>query len=191
MQAVSFELINNPEVQQTLIEEIDEKLEELKGKKITYDQLNSMKFLEMVVNETLRKWPSFRITSRECTKEYTIKDEKTGKSYEIAEGTELFLPIGALHNDPKYFPNPEKFDPYRFSEENKTNIEAASFVPFGFGPRSCIGSRYAILDAKLLLFYVLTKFQFTKCRETPEKMKLSTGVAGFKNKIIVNLKLRK
>lgn len=190
MQAISFELAVNAEVQQTLVDEIDEVLKTLNGKKVSYDQLNGMKFMEMIVSEALRKWPSFRITSRECTKEYTLEDEEAGKSYVIAQGTEILLPIGAIQNDPRYFADPEKFDPYRFSDDNKANIISGSYIPFGFGPRMCIGSRYAILEAKMLLFYILSKFTITKCDETPKKLELATGLTGFRNKIEVNLKMR-
>lgn len=190
MQAISFELASDAEVQQTLIDEIDEVLKTLNGERISYEKLNEMKFMEMIVSEALRKWPSFRITSRECTKEYTLVDEESGKSYVIAQGTELLLPIGAIQNDPRYFADPEKFDPYRFSDDNKANIESGSFIPFGYGPRMCIGSRYAILDAKMLLFYILSKFSINKCDETPRKMELATGLTGFRNKIAVNLKMR-
>lgn len=190
MQAISFELASDMGIQQTLIDEIDDMLKTLNGKRISYEQINGMKFLEMIVSEALRKWPSFRITSRECTKEYTLEDEETGKSYVIAQGTELLLPIGAIQNDPRYFADPDKFDPYRFSDDNKVNIVTGSYIPFGFGPRMCVGSRYAILDAKMLLFFILSKFEITKCDETPKKMELATGLTGFRNKIAVNLKIR-
>lgn len=133
MQSLSFELATNQDVQQTLVDEVDEMMASLNGEIISYEQLNSMKFLDMVINEALRKWPSFRITSRECTKDYVLSDTEKGKTYKIKKGTELLLPIGALQNDPKYFPNPEKFDPNRFSDENKSNIVSGSFIPFGFG----------------------------------------------------------
>lgn len=113
----------------------------------------------MVVSEALRKWPSFRITSRECTKEYTLKDEDTGRSYVIAKGTEILLPIGAIQNDPKYFADPEKFDPNRFSDENKANIESGSYIPFGFGPRMCIGRRFAELEIEVLTIRLIREFE--------------------------------
>jgi cytochrome P450 family 9 len=190
MQTVSFELAMNKEIQQTLIDEVDEMLNELKGKTISYDQLNSMKFLEMVVNETLRKWPSFRATPRYCNKDYVIKDEETGKSYKIKEGSAIWIPFGDVQMDPKYFPNPEKFDPYRFSAENKSNIKSGTFLPFGMGPRICIGSRYAILEAKLMLFTIMSKFSIEKSSKTPKKLTPGFGNTGYLEKINVTLKLR-
>jgi cytochrome P450 family 9 len=191
MQVISYELSKNPEIQQTLIDEVDEMLENLNGKTISYDQLNSMKFLEMVVNETLRKWPSFRGAIRSCNKDYNLVDDETGETITIQKGTDVWIPFGEIQMDPKYFPNPEKFDPYRFSDENKGNIQSGTFLPFGMGPRTCIGSRYALLEAKLLLFSILTKFKIEKCSKTPEKLTHAMGNSGYMEKIYVDLKLRK
>jgi cytochrome P450 family 9 len=191
MQVVSYELARNPEVQQTLINEVDEMLEKLDGKTISNDQINEMKFLEMVVNEGLRKRPSFRCIARNCTKDYVLNDDETGKTYKIKKGTDALISLGAIQMDSKYFPDPEKFDPYRFSDENKGNIQSGTFLSFGMGPRSCIGSRFAMLQAKLLLFYVLSKFSIEKCDKTPVKLTYAFGNSGYLEKIYVFLKLRK
>lgn len=130
IQSIFWELAMNPEVQETLIEEVDEILEMLNGKQISYEQLNEMEYLEMVVNETLRKWPSFRVTSRLCTKDY-VMDTNDGRKYNIEKGIELFIAIGSIQMDPKYFKDPEKFDPTRFDSTNKKNIQSGTFIPFG------------------------------------------------------------
>ena len=190
MQVISFELARNLEVQQTLIDEVDEMIEMLDGNSITYEKLNEMKFLDMVVQETLRKWPSFRATPRYCSKDYVLKDDETGKTYKIKKGTNVFIPFGAIQMDPKYFPEPENFDLTRFSDENKSKIVSGSFLPFGMGPRICIGSRYALLEAKLLLFNIMTKFTIKKTPKTPEKLTNSFGNSGYLEKIYVAFKLR-
>ena len=191
LQSMSFELSNHPEIQQTLIEEVDEMLKRLEGRSISYEELNQMRFLDMVVNETLRVRPAFRATGRNCSKDYNLKDEETGKVYKIKKRTALLIPIKSIHMDPKYFPNPEKFDPYRFSDENKDKIQSGSFMPFGIGPRICIGSRYAILETKLLMFTILSKFSIKKCSRTPETLTFGMGATGYKEKIYLALKLRK
>lgn len=58
---------------------------------------------------------------------------------QIKKGESIFLPIYNIHHDKKYYENPEKFDPYRFSEENKIKIKPFTYIPFGVGPRNCIG----------------------------------------------------
>jgi cytochrome P450 family 9 len=135
MQALSYELALNLDVQENLYQEIKNTREKLNGKSISYDVLNEMTMMNCVVSEALRKWPSFRVTSRECTKDFTFVDEENGKKYEIKKGTEILLPIGAIHNDPRFFPNPEQFDPSRFKSENKKKIETGTYLPFGYGPR--------------------------------------------------------
>lgn len=130
MQAVCWELSKNPDVQNTLIEEVVEMVESLEGKSISYEKLNEMKYLDMVINETLRKWPAFRITPRLCEKDCVLKTDD-GRTFNIKIGDEINIPIGAIQRDPKYFKNPTKFDPLRFSDENKGNIISGTFIPFG------------------------------------------------------------
>lgn len=79
---------------------------------------------------------------RQCTKPFIIEpvtpDEKPVL---IEKGIALYLPFYCIHRDPKNYPDPERFDPERFSEENKKNIKPYTYLPFGAGPRNCIGSR--------------------------------------------------
>lgn len=72
---------------------------------------------------------------RKCTKEYIIPD--TGVKLDV--GTQVLLPVYALQNDPDYYPEPEKFDPDRFNEINKNKAQPFTYLPFGEGPRICIG----------------------------------------------------
>lgn len=91
----------------------------------------------MVVSETLRRWPPGAFTDRLCLKDYHFDDGNL--SFTIEKGQQLWISFSALHHDPNYFPDPLKFDPERFSDENKHNIQPGTYVPFGFGPRNCIG----------------------------------------------------
>lgn len=178
MRSAIYELARNPDFQQILIDEVDMVVRELDGKTISYKILNQMQFLEMVVQETLRKWPPFRATGRYCAKACVLRDDETGRGYNIKKGVYIVIPFGEVQMDPKFFPNPEKFDPYRFSDENKTIIISGSFLPFGLGPRMCIGSRYAILEAKLLLFSILAKVTIAKTSKTPEKLTFTQANTG-------------
>lgn len=75
------------------------------------------------------------ILNRDCTRDCLI--EEAGVTVE--KGLKVIIPVLGLHHDPDYFPDPEKFNPDRFSDENKGNIPAYSYLPFGDGPRNCIG----------------------------------------------------
>jgi cytochrome P450 len=88
-----------------------------------------------VVSETLRKYPPVPILSRECTKTYKIP----GTNIILEKGILTVVPVLALHHDPKYYPDPERFDPERFSEEEKAKRHHYVYLPFGEGPRICIG----------------------------------------------------
>lgn len=81
----------------------------------------------------------------------------------------------ALQRDPNHFPDPDRFDPERFNEENKKSINPYTFIPFGIGPRGCIGSRFALLETKALFFNLLRNFELSpgKKLEIPLKLSLS------------------
>lgn len=72
---------------------------------------------------------------RKCNKDYQIPDT----DFTIKAGSTIRIPVEAVQKDPRYWPNPAKFDPERFAPENKANRHPMAFIPFGEGPRICIG----------------------------------------------------
>lgn len=78
-------------------------------------------------------YPAAARSERYCTKDYFV--EETG--FTIEKGTIIAIPIHGIHNDSRYYPNPEKYEPERFTPENKANRHQYAFLPFGHGPRSC------------------------------------------------------
>jgi cytochrome P450 family 9 len=134
---LAYKLVAQPEIQTKLHTEILATNAGLENGELTYEQLNQMKYLDMVVSEALRKWPPTPMVDRLCTKDYTM--QHNGSKLVIEKDTTIMFPIHSLHNDPKYFSDPEKFIPERFNEENKRNIVPGSYLPFGIGPRNCIG----------------------------------------------------
>lgn len=134
---LSYELCIHPHIQQKLYDEIAGTNKNLDGKGISYDALQKMKYLDQVVSEGLRKWP-LGLTDRLCVKEYECAYGDDAK-FRFEKGVPIWIPIYGLHHDPKYYPDPEKFDPERFSDENKRNIVPGTYLPFGIGPRKCIG----------------------------------------------------
>lgn len=128
-----YELALNPDIQQKLRDEIKTGIDENDGK-LTYDLLFSFKFLDMVMNETLRKYPPGFI-NRFSKKDFKIP----GTEMIIPANTDININIFSIHRDPEYYPDPGKFDPERFKPENIKNREPLSYIPFGGGPRKCIG----------------------------------------------------
>ncbi|XP_055589826.1 probable cytochrome P450 9f2 [Uranotaenia lowii] len=191
MSFLTYELCVNPDVQQKLYEEIVETDRSLSGKPLSYETLQKMAYMDMVVSEGLRKWPPAVIMDRYCTKDYMYDDDQ-GTRFLIEKGRTIWIPAIGIHRDPKYYPNPEKFDPERFSEENRSKINSGAYMPFGVGPRNCIGSRLALMEVKSVLFYLLKDFRLGRTDRTEDTVKLSKSLFGLKaeNGIWVKFKPR-
>ncbi|EHH52027.1 hypothetical protein EGM_12391 [Macaca fascicularis] len=164
---IIYELATHPDVQQKLQKEIDTVLPNKAPP--TYDTMLQMEYLDMVVNETLRLFPVAMRLERVCKKDVEIN------GISIPKGVVVMIPSYVLHHDPKYWTEPEKFLPERFSKKNKDNIDPYIYTPFGNGPRNCIGMRFALMNMKLALIRVLQNFSFKPCKETQIPLKLSFG----------------
>ncbi|KAL1137634.1 hypothetical protein AAG570_009330 [Ranatra chinensis] len=129
-----FRLLSlHQDVQSKLGKEIEEVLKK-HSNKINMESIKEMKYLTMVLSETLRCFPTLARMERTCTKDYTFPTGLT-----IEKNTRVNVPLYGLHNDPKYYPNPEKFDPERFTENAKSERPPYVYLPFGNGPRKCVG----------------------------------------------------
>ncbi|XP_030758224.1 cytochrome P450 6a2-like [Sitophilus oryzae] len=175
---VLLELSQNQHIQEKLRAEIRDVLEKHEGA-ITYDAIMEMTYLEMVINETLRKYPPVPNIPRFCTKDYHVP----GTDVTIQKGTQVQIPVWGLQTDPEYFPNPKKFNPENFSAENKSKIPEMAFIPFGEGPRMCNGLRFGKLQSKVALVSLLRNFNFTLSEKTRipiefEKVSLILTVEG-------------
>ncbi|GJQ77922.1 Cyp6a9 [Trypoxylus dichotomus] len=161
-----YELAHNPDVQEKARHEIHEVLAG-NGGALSYDGVMEMKYLSRVVDETLRKHPSVPSVPRICTKDYKLPD---GENY-IEAGTQVFVPVFALHRDPEFYPDPEKFDPDRFTEENKSRRHPYTYLPFGEGPRICLGQRFGLLQVKIGLITLLNDYVFSPNPQTTYPLK--------------------
>jgi cytochrome P450 family 6 len=127
------ELTRNEELMKRAKEDIKMTLEKHNGN-FNYESVMDMKFIDLCVKETLRKYPILPVLNRECTKDYRIP----GTEVTIQKGTALVISVLGLHRDKNLFPNPEKYNPDRFAEEIHDYDEDA-YMPFGIGPRNCLG----------------------------------------------------
>ncbi|KAM4813614.1 cytochrome P450 3A41-like [Urocitellus parryii] len=161
---IMYLLATHPDVQKKLQQEIDETLPNKAP--VTYDVLFEMKYLDMVVKETLRLYPIIERIERVCKKDVELNRVL------IPKGTNVAIPIYCLHQNSTYWPEPEKFYPERFSKKNKDSINPYVYMPFGNGPRNCIGMRFALMSMKLALIRLLQNFSFHPCKETQIPLKL-------------------
>nr|CAD7426488.1 unnamed protein product [Timema monikensis] len=129
-----YELAVNPEIQDRASAEVVSVLQG-NGGEMTYEAVNKMEYLGRVLDETLRKYPVVPVLSRNCTKPCTIQ----GTDLLVDKGMKVLIPVVGLHMDPKYYPDPLRFDPGRFSEKNQKARPHFTYLPFGEGPRICIG----------------------------------------------------
>lgn len=135
LQNVLYDLACNPEIESELITEIDNVKSKLGSEPVNYETLHKMKFLDMVISESLRLRPPAGVVDRYCNKDYEFQLED-GRNFKIPKGKVVLIPIYQLQHDPEYFPNPEKFNPHRFRDEN--SIIKGTFLPFGLGARNCV-----------------------------------------------------
>ncbi|XP_044513352.1 cytochrome P450 3A4-like [Gracilinanus agilis] len=160
-----YHLATNPEIQEKLQKEIDAVLPNKEA--VTYDALVQMEYLDMVINENLRLFPIGGRVERVAKKTVELN------GLTIPKGTVVMVPPYVLHRDPEYWPEPEKFRPERFSKENKESINPYVYLPFGTGPRNCIGMRFALMNMKVAVSRLLQEFSFRTCKETQIPLKLS------------------
>ncbi|NXR13946.1 CP3AC protein, partial [Semnornis frantzii] len=156
---ISYNLATHPDVQQQLQDEIDANLPNKAAP--TYNALLQMEYLDMVVNECLRLFSPGGRLERVCKKTVEIK------GVTIPKGTVVVIPAHVLHHDPEHWPEPDEFRPERFSKENKESIDPYTFLPFGAGPRNCIGMRFALIIVKMAVVILLQNFSFRTCKDTP------------------------
>ncbi|XP_058055233.1 cytochrome P450 6a2-like [Anopheles bellator] len=158
-----YRLAENPEVQQKLFEQVSESLRANDGQ-LSYEVMQQMDFLEWVILETLRLHPPAATMHKTCTKNYIMRRlQRDSHGHELGVfvpvGTPILIPVLAIHMDPKYYPEPERFDPERFRPDRKKDQAGTVYMPFGEGPRMCLGMRFGQTQVKLGLLKLILQFR--------------------------------
>ncbi|KAM9857432.1 cytochrome P450 3A56-like isoform 2-T3 [Aulostomus maculatus] len=155
---LAYNLATNPHVMTKLQEEVDSTFPNKAP--VQYQALMQMDYLDSVINESLRLYP---IAPRlERVNKATVEIN----GIVIPKGMVVLVPTWPLHRDPEYWPEPEEFKPERFSKNNKDTIDPYTYMPFGAGPRNCIGMRFALLMMKLAVVEIVQRYSFSVCEET-------------------------
>uniref|UniRef100_A0A671R9Q2 Cytochrome P450 3A n=1 Tax=Sinocyclocheilus anshuiensis TaxID=1608454 RepID=A0A671R9Q2_9TELE len=179
-----YNLANNPEAMKKLQEEIDQTFPDKAP--VDYEAVMNMEYLDAALNESLRLFPIVGRLERVCKKTVDIN------GLLIPKDMVVMIPTFALHRDPDYWSNPESFKPERFTKGNKESIDPYMYMPFGLGPRNCIGMRFAQVSMKLAIVEILQRFDVSVCDQTQVPLELGTsGLLVPKDPIKLQFKPRK
>ncbi|XP_065092334.1 probable cytochrome P450 6a14 [Ochlerotatus camptorhynchus] len=155
-----YELSSNEDVQERARKCVMDAV--TKYGELNYDALMDMPYLEQCINETLRKYPPTTVY-RIVTKDYQVPDSDVV----FPKGMSVMVPVYAIHHDPEYWPDPERYNPDRFSAEECASRNPLTFIPFGEGPRMCVAARLGMLQTKIGLATMLMGYRFSSCSSAP------------------------
>lgn len=162
-----YNLAVHPKIQETLHDVITSKIEEYGD--VTHEMIQELPDLDNFINEVLRMYPPALKIERCCTKDITYG------GIHIKKGMMITVSPFALHYSKENYEDPKTFNPDRWSPEHKIKINPYTFVPFGLGPRNCIGMRFAKEELKFVLCTLIKEFRFTQIEETPFPLKPLEG----------------
>uniref|UniRef100_A0A8C2BAX3 Thromboxane-A synthase n=1 Tax=Cyprinus carpio TaxID=7962 RepID=A0A8C2BAX3_CYPCA len=164
----------HPECQKKLQEEVDEFF----SRHVSQD----LNYLDMVICESLRLYPPAFRFARDVDQDTVVNGQL------LPKGSSLEIAAGFLHYDPEYWTEPEKFIPERFTPEAKASRHPFVYLPFGAGPRSCVGMRLAQLEIKMALLHIFRRFNMMACEDTEVPLELKSHTTlGPKNGILVKI----
>lgn len=166
-----YALAEHPQIQ----EKVHQELEHILGKNDncpTADQINYMKYTEQFIKETLRYYSIVPFIGR-----YVKEDVHINEHQYIPKNTSILIIMAAIHRDPTNWPNPDVFDPDRFSEEMIRNRDPYAFIPFSAGPRNCLGYKFAMLEIKMTIAKALRYFKFSLSEDPRDHVKPAINVA--------------
>nr|AGG35986.1 cytochrome P450 monooxygenase [Panonychus citri] len=161
-----YTLTQHPVVQQKLIDELSTISDEDTN---DWEIVKSLPYLDAVVSEILRFCPPVPRVERRTTEPCELGGVKLGA------GQLITIPVHAMHHDPAYFPDPEQFKPERWLPENRDSINLSAYLPFAYGPRSCIGIRFAYMEIKFCLIKLLRSFRFVQSHQTKDQLDYYRG----------------
>lgn len=163
----------NPDIQERLAEEVKSAtsdIEDETSEEYFETVQTKIPYLEAVMKETLRKYPSVTRLERRANKDGLVIG-----GVELKKDQMVQVSTYAVHMDPEYFPDPKRWNPERFMPENKDKLVPYTYLPFGTGPRNCVGMRFAYQEIKLCLARVITHFRFRRAPTTKEPVEFRKG----------------
>ncbi|XP_070209342.1 cytochrome P450 3A5-like isoform X2 [Littorina saxatilis] len=141
-----FHLAANPECLRKAQQEVDEK------GTVNYDSAGELTYVDMCMNEAMRLFPPLFVIDREIDEDVELGE------FKLKKGWRMVVPCYSIHRDPEYWTDPLKYDPERHTPEAKAKRHPFAFMPFGFGPRNCIGMRLAQLEIRMAIATILQHY---------------------------------
>ncbi|XP_053315055.1 cytochrome P450 4V2 [Spea bombifrons] len=178
-----FLLGSHPEAQRKVHKELDDTFGK-SDRPVTTDDLKKLRYLEAVIKEALRLYPSVPFFARTITEDCTIRD------FKVPKGVNVVIVPYALHRDPEWFPEPEEFKPERFLPENASGRNPYAYIPFSAGLRNCIGQRFALMEEKVVLSSILRNFSVKATQKREELCLVGELILRPENGIWIELKSR-
>ena len=157
--AWTFDLLSrNPACEEKVLDEIDNVTA---GRPLTPEHIAQLVYTKQVFSEAMRLYPPAPIITRTA-----LRDFRLG-GFLIPEGTVLFVPIYAVHNHASIWPDPQTFDPDRFLPDAVKARHRYAYMPFGAGPRVCIGNAFAVMEAVAILAVILQRMRLVSVDQKP------------------------
>ncbi|KAM6233202.1 ultra-long-chain fatty acid omega-hydroxylase-like [Porphyrio hochstetteri] len=159
-----YNLARHPHYQARCRQEVQELLKDREVEEIQWEDLSHLPFTTMCIKESLRLHPPVTAVSRRCTQDIALQDGRV-----IPQGVICLLSIYGTHHNPDIWPDPQVYNPLRFSPENGQGPSPMSFIPFSSGPRGCIGWRFAMAELQVVTALTVTRFCIQLPSRTPPR----------------------
>lgn len=170
----AYQLAENTEVQEKLSNEVNAILEKYNGE-INYEALGEMTYMDQALNESMRLYPALGVLLKKSSQPCTLVGED-GLECTLEPGIDIIIPVQAIHREPKYWgENPDTFNPERFGVNREHERPKMAFLPFGEGPRICVGMRFAVLQIKAAICTILKDFSIEKSAKNNRPLVFGPG----------------
>lgn len=153
-----MQLARNTECQEKLRIEIESQIKA--DGHLSFEDLNELPYLDSCILESLRLFPPLLYSTKLCTEDCQLIN-KNGQPVPVSAGCGVVIPTYTIHHDEDYYPDPEEYNPERFSQENggvKKYSDQGVFLPFGIGPRKCLGIQFAQAQIKAVIVEIVKHF---------------------------------
>ncbi|XP_019626195.1 PREDICTED: cytochrome P450 3A13-like [Branchiostoma belcheri] len=160
-----YQLARHPDVQDRVVQEVDQVMKDRDT--VDYEACKQLEYLEMCIMENLRIYPPGNRLARVATADTKIQ------WLTVPKGMLMDIPVLPIHYDPQRYPEPHKFIPERFSKEERQKRDPCDWMPFGAGPRNCIGMRLAMMEAKIALAKILSNYRIALAPDMEVPVQLS------------------